>query len=1167
MALYRMKIRFSPLLFLAIAPGVVHALGLGKLQLESALNEPLKARIELLSATADEINSLNVSLADEAAFRHAGIPREYVLRLLSFSVKESEAGPDYILVYSNDPIREPFLNFLVEVNWSKGRLYREYTVLLDPPVYVAEEMHKKVTPPPVKTAKEKVPEVSAGREIREEEQTVVHHPEYKPAETPSTATTAPGISQPAKSMEYTGGDYGPVVSGDTLWSVARTMRPDSSVSIQQMMLALLRANSEAFINGNINGLKRGYVLKAPDLSDAKSLDKAQAFTQAQLQNSMWEEARQAVTVAAPVRPEGAPAQPELVVSEPVTPPEKAKEEVKEVKPAVVGAQPELRLVAPGEAGKSATQGGTAEPGKEALTKELALARETLEALNLENSELKDKISESDAIVSDLKRLITLKETELADLQQQIAKKAANPAETTKPAVTEAAVKEAPQPAPTATPTKPEAATATSKQPEPTPAKQAAATSTSPKSAQPQKAATPQQPAKPKSVKKKDSGPSVVSSIMDAAAGLAAQIKNNLLYIAGAIGVVVLVFAGVYFVRRGAYFVQRWRSRKAVQAQTGEFADFGEESTVAIDTEDSTDMNLGGTGGQVDREAITILPQGTETTQMLGVPSAAQSAKEAVSVEAADPLEEVNVFLAYEHFDQAEEFVKNALEKEPDNLAYHVKLLEVYYTANNKKSYEQAARVLHDKVQGTGDYWNMAVAMWQVLSPNRALFAAPATGEDVAEAPPSKEAGGIVNITGDGEATSGGLDFDLDTTGGGAGEGDTLEVEAPAEPDILDVTSAIATSDSEILDFTSAVATEDAGTVEQEAVAATADDNALDFSFEPESKAADEDKPLDISLDLLEAENEVPAEDDENALDFSLDLEGKASEEDKSLDLSLDLLQAESEASAESAGDDENALDFSLDLEELEKGNGASGMDLEISLSSGEDESSMEVSHTGSSLLDVTSAASLDEHESQSSRQSGDAGEDMMDVSKQGRTAENADLLDVTSATDFDPESGEDLLDVTFSRNIPAQEKDDDSALDFELAPDQPVPGGESALAFDGIDLTASTGVPGQGLDFEVESSPVSAEDAFELDMDATMQIPSMRSALMGKDEADTTLVVPRSSGGAQSDEDELATQMDLAKAYIELGNADSAKTILDEIIAVGNDAQRRQAQELLGQIT
>jgi len=147
MKFFRMKIRFSLLLCLAIVPGMVCALGLGNLQLESTLNEPFKARIELLSVTADDITSLNVSLADEAAFHRAGIPRTSLLMQLRFSVKDSDAGPDFILVTSDDPIREPFLDFLVEINWSQGRLYREYTVLLDPPLYISAEMHKMVTPP------------------------------------------------------------------------------------------------------------------------------------------------------------------------------------------------------------------------------------------------------------------------------------------------------------------------------------------------------------------------------------------------------------------------------------------------------------------------------------------------------------------------------------------------------------------------------------------------------------------------------------------------------------------------------------------------------------------------------------------------------------------------------------------------------------------------------------------------------------------------------------------------------------------------------------------------------------------------------------------------------------------------------------------------------------
>ena len=92
------------LLLVALIPGLVNALGLGKLELQSALNEPFEARIELISASVEELDSLNVILADEGAFKRAGIPYTRVLSDLRFSVKETEAGPDYIQIYTNDLI-------------------------------------------------------------------------------------------------------------------------------------------------------------------------------------------------------------------------------------------------------------------------------------------------------------------------------------------------------------------------------------------------------------------------------------------------------------------------------------------------------------------------------------------------------------------------------------------------------------------------------------------------------------------------------------------------------------------------------------------------------------------------------------------------------------------------------------------------------------------------------------------------------------------------------------------------------------------------------------------------------------------------------------------------------------------------------------------------------
>src|SRR5690606_2701746 len=101
------------------------ALGLGPIERKSALNEPFEARIELLGAGAEEIDSLRINLADEEQFRRAGVERSYVLTFLRFEVVQTPRGNDYIRITTKDPIKEPFLNFIIELNWSKGRLFRE----------------------------------------------------------------------------------------------------------------------------------------------------------------------------------------------------------------------------------------------------------------------------------------------------------------------------------------------------------------------------------------------------------------------------------------------------------------------------------------------------------------------------------------------------------------------------------------------------------------------------------------------------------------------------------------------------------------------------------------------------------------------------------------------------------------------------------------------------------------------------------------------------------------------------------------------------------------------------------------------------------------------------------------------------------------------------------
>ena len=1098
-----MRLRLQLFLLITFAPALVHALGLGKLDLDSALNEPFDARIELLSPTIEELDSLNVRLADEAAFSRAGIPRLNILRVLNFVVKETESGADVIRIYSNEPIREPFLNFLLEVSWSNGRLYREYTVLLDPPIYASPEKQKRLAPSaPV--------ESTTGVIVRDiEDNQVVYAPEYKPGR--SVPSAAPTVFRP---IAYGGGDYGPTVTGDTLWSIASAMRPDSSVSVQQMMFALLRANPEAFINGNINGLKRGHILNLPDSSELRSLTRDEAFAQAQQQNRLWEEARGALATAVTPRPETVISEEPAIPETTVTP---------EIAPVVVPpeGEPELRLVAPAEAGEGIA--GVTEPSSEQLANDLALVSESLEALTLENAELKDKLSETEAIIDDLKRLIVLKESELAALQQQIAAEEAAKAAA---AEEQAAVAKAPEPEEPVQVAEVEEAPVEEQEEETAVAGEAVETAVD-------TAAT--------------------SFIPPALMGIIDIIRSNLTYVGAVLGGLLLVILGMVVVKRR-------QSETAIEIPQSAFPDFDNLADQPKDfhAEDATDLGT----ALVDSEAITILPgsedetselefEKQDATQIVSPPVEKKTpvptpASAPAPEEEEDPITEVNYFLAYEQYDQAEELVRKVIAKDPDNLENHTKLLEVYYAANNKKGYEQAARVLHDKVHGKGDYWSMAVAMWQEISPNRALFAASAGDEE--DKATVTSGGGIVNITGDESAPDSGLDFDLDMTSGAEEVPDMVAADESEDGDILDVTAAIDMDEEEVLDVTEAADIESAGDGVAPAESKSADDNSLDFSFDleedkkPEEPAAD---ALDISQDVSQAESEIAVADD-------------------------------------------NALDFSFDLEQDEKKHEAAPDVLDTSFNVTDDEK------TGKAdLLDVTSGISFDNGDESPKIETGtneQSGDDLLDVTKT-RNFEpdsDADLLDVTAAAG-DSMDADELLDNT---KAGAVREADDNLLDFELSPDD---GGENDvneqdLTFAGIDITSGDDSSDLGIDFNFDKETESAEapDAQpDIDMEGTMQLPK-RAALdtdieiedeapsgdefelvidEEEDDADHTIMVPRSAGTAQqSEEDEIASQLDLAKAYVELGDSDNAKTILNEIIAVGNDEQRQQAQELLGQI-
>ncbi|KKO00555.1 hypothetical protein LCGC14_0126460 [marine sediment metagenome] len=231
----------------ALYVGVSNALGLGELKLESALNQPLSATISLQGAEGMSPSDILVSLANPEAFEKAGIDRPFFLSDLRF-IPVVENDRMTIRVESNRPVREPYLNFLVELRRPNGRMLREYTLLLDPPLFnsgsspIAPQQPQQPVPQPLRSATRPAP---------------VSEPERAPAEQPAQQLDLPDLQpQPGAGEHLT-------VSGDTLWDIAAASRPANSVSIRSNMLAIKALNPDAFVNDDIDRLRVGQPLVLP----------------------------------------------------------------------------------------------------------------------------------------------------------------------------------------------------------------------------------------------------------------------------------------------------------------------------------------------------------------------------------------------------------------------------------------------------------------------------------------------------------------------------------------------------------------------------------------------------------------------------------------------------------------------------------------------------------------------------------------------------------------------------------------------------------------------------------------------------------------------------------------------------------------------------------------
>jgi pilus assembly protein FimV len=745
-----------------ILPSLAWAAGLGKLSVLSQLGQPLRAEIEIVSLQRGEGDTLGARLAAGELFRQANVDLNPALLSVKFAVQRRPGGQYVMTLTSGQPINDPFIDMLIELNWANGRLVREYTFLLDPPEYAGPRKRgslRSAQPPatepepialappasekpvapalpvlalvpaspdapveataPTQTAVVELappaPDAGGGSDPAEADVQVLPA-EVKPAE-PVLAPVDAEPAVPALTLVQEPGiaDTYEVVRGDTLSKIAIRNQVEG-VTLQQMLVALFRANQEAFVADNMNRLRAGKIISIPDKDTTRAVAAADARRIVSAQYADFNEYRRNLGIAVastPASQGGRQASGQIAAP-------------KDEKPAPSKEPPkdELRLSRADDAKRGAKAAGTA-------------AADDLAAKDNALREARERIALLEKNLQDMQKLAQIKSQTGAQLQQQAeAAKAAPAVKASEPAKAAAAAKaeapRAPEPAKAASKAPevakapesgkappaskaPEAAKApevaktpeVAKIPEPTKVPLAAKAPEVAKAPEPAKVpetAKAPEPAKgPESIAK---APEPVKAAPKAALKSAAQAKaapppievsfvdellENPMALGGA-GVSVLLLAG--------YAAYAWRRKRNSQF---------ENSIMSVVPSDA-DSVLGSVGGRnVDTNVSSLQSDFS------------QGGGGKADTEEIDPIAEADVYMAYGRDAQAEEILKDALAKDSTRQAIRVKLLEIYANRKDARSFEGAASELRAATGGRGAEWEKVAALGLSIDPANALY--------------------------------------------------------------------------------------------------------------------------------------------------------------------------------------------------------------------------------------------------------------------------------------------------------------------------------------------------------------------------------------------------------------------------------------------------------------
>nr|CAA6817257.1 MAG: Unknown protein [uncultured Thiotrichaceae bacterium] len=1157
-------------------PTASNALSLGDIRSNSSLNQPLRAKIELLSTSVQEAKQLQVRLAPNSVFSRVGVDRPAFLNSLRFR-SATENGKPVIFITSDAPISEPFVNFLLEVSWPQGQLLKEYTVMLDPPVLMqpgtalaGKEAAVRAEPrssglvnrPPAPSASPtQIASAQAQQRQRAQQQqqaTQQQRAQQQAAQqkqqqaqqrqAAQQRAAAPQQAQPARNSSRT---YR-VRRGDTLFKVASRLR-QSGVNVDQMMMALYRANPGAFINKNINGLKAGAVLRPPSAQAAKSSSRAQARRQVRKQYAEWTKFRS--SLAKKTVPQ------KTIAKRPA----KAATNKASTKTAAVKQPDKARLEVLGKTNKASTANGAsagANLGK--IEKELALAKESIVSRQRENKELRSRITDLESTLRKKNRVIALRDDQLAKLQNKLSaapdvqKNAMAPKTTPATQPRQVVPRTAGETAKTGSDIQNQAANAA--QAGQNKIVRAQPPATNQLSAAEKRARQLAEDARKQAQDKMAAGKTAVDETVDKAAtkspfadeqeggtDLMSLLSSPMAWKIGAGALASLLL--LWLLSR--LFGRRKTKEERISPVADKQAAFDNDDMGLSAADADANQQYAGLEAELDKaekyDGLDDDPFGTQLTNEEKA-SHANGIVEAENTEDEDEdevLMEANVYIAYGLHQQAESELKKALDKYPDRLEYRHKLLENYFASNNRDEFDQQAEAFMetDGSDQNSKMWREIVEWGGKISPDNKLYqqsgdsasglgvlaagaaattaavgagAATLLSSDDASADDSSAQLSVGVDAADDEPGLDDFDFDLDELENELGH---LESQDDGVSELTDVASAADLHINDDLKLDSA----------ESQLANTVDDS-LDFSLDDLAGELSKENGLNTEPGMLD---EVAAEID------------NLTEVDEPLDFDALLSGSEVEDSIQDALPD-------VDLPELpeEDGSGllgglaagavaAAGAATAVVMS-GKDKAKDALSGAGDTVSDTL-----------------DSGRDQVEQSLDFSVDE---LSDAGDAIGGDVGSLDDL-DLDFDLDATGADGDLDD-LDFDLGQMEPEAEvkGQSTDEVAGADNVTNLNLhldQGSGLRKILPQDTFYAQDEGK----AAADVEDEDSWLGDIDDALSFLDMPDEE--IDLHEAHISTKLDLARAYLDMGDVEGARSTLEEVMVEGNDDQRREAETLL----